>query len=115
MKKAIFLIVASVVLIISCSPKTTSTTNPKTEVSQPTVELAQPIVPAVETPSSTDMVAVGQKVYETKCNKCHGLKNTGNYTEVRWKEVLEVMAPKANLTPDETQQVAAYVNANAKK
>jgi hypothetical protein len=43
------------------------------------------------------------------------LKPAQDYTAVRWANILAVMAPKANLTETERNNVYAYVSANAKK
>lgn len=56
----------------------------------------------------------GKTVYTAKCGRCHGLKNTANYTATSWENILQKMAPKAKLTEEETMQVHAYVIANAK-
>ena len=60
------------------------------------------------------LVEQGRTVYTTKCVKCHGLKNTANYTADRWTNILKAMIPKAKLNDTEAQQVTAYVLANAK-
>ncbi|HMX80550.1 MAG TPA: cytochrome c [Ferruginibacter sp.] len=57
----------------------------------------------------------GQATFNAKCGKCHGLKPAQDYTAVRWANILAVMAPKANLTETERNNVYAYVSANAKK
>lgn len=57
----------------------------------------------------------GQSIFNAKCGKCHGLKVTTDYTAERWASILAVMAPKANLTVEERENVYAYVKANAKK
>ncbi len=57
----------------------------------------------------------GQSTYNVKCGRCHGLKVTTDYTEVRWVQVMQVMAPNAKLTDTEKNNVLAYVRANAKK
>ena len=62
-----------------------------------------------------DLASVGKTVYTTRCNRCHGLKNTENYTEQQWTGILKNMIPKARLNEDESKQVTAYVMANAKK
>lgn len=65
--------------------------------------------------SGTDLAAVGKTVYTTRCNRCHGLKNTENFTQQQWDNILKSMIPKARLNDDEAKQVTAYVMANAKK
>src|SRR2546423_12350499 len=60
------------------------------------------------------LVEQGKTVYTAKCGKCHGLKNTTNYTADRWNSILKAMIPKAKLNDTEAQQVTAYVLSNAK-
>ncbi|GAB4093849.1 c-type cytochrome [Flaviaesturariibacter terrae] len=71
------------------------------------------------TPASSSTAAAkveaGHQVYTAKCGRCHGLKEPSNYTAERWVPILASMAPKARLSEEETAQVAAYVQANAKK
>jgi len=57
----------------------------------------------------------GQATFNAKCGRCHGLKVAGDYTATRWASILAVMAPKANLTETERNNVYEYVKANAKK
>src|SRR5437588_7678176 len=60
------------------------------------------------------LVEQGKTIYTAKCGKCHGLKNTANYTADRWTNILKAMIPKAKLNEAEAHQVTAYVMANAK-
>lgn len=62
-----------------------------------------------------EMVLQGKSLYSTKCNTCHAVKTVENYTATSWTGILKSMAPNAKLTELETQQVTAYVIANAKK
>jgi hypothetical protein len=57
----------------------------------------------------------GQNTYNMKCGRCHGLKVVTDYGDVRWVEIMAVMATKANLNETEKANVLAYVRANAKK
>lgn len=57
----------------------------------------------------------GQATFNAKCGRCHGLKVAGDYTATRWANILAVMAPKANLSETERNNVYEYVKANAKK
>ena len=72
------------------------------------------IAPKETTPEASAAIA-GQSIYNSKCGRCHGLKVTTDYTADRWASILAVMAPKANLTDAEKENVYAYVKANAKK
>jgi len=60
-------------------------------------------------------VIAGQSTYNAKCGSCHGLKVTTDFTAERWASIMAVMAPRANLTNGEKENVYAYVKANAKK
>jgi len=82
---------------------TTSTADSTTVVSQP-AEL-----------TDVASISLGKTVFETRCGRCHGLKNTSDYTAERWNGILKSMTPRARLTLTEIQQVTAYVKANAKK
>ncbi|HMI77873.1 MAG TPA: cytochrome c [Ferruginibacter sp.] len=71
-------------------------------------------VPTATTPEAAAAIA-GQKTYNAKCGGCHGLKVTTEYSSDRWASILAVMAPKANLTETEKNNVYAYVKENSKK
>ena len=66
--------------------------------------------------SGNDAAAIaGQATFNAKCNRCHGLKITSDYTAERWASILVIMATRANLTETEKANVYAYVKENAKK
>jgi mono/diheme cytochrome c family protein len=58
---------------------------------------------------------VGQSIFNAKCGRCHGLKIPSEYTDIRWVQIMQVMAMKANLNETEKANVLTYVRANAKK
>jgi cytochrome c5 len=64
-----------------------------------------------EKPSETEM---GKVIYNTRCNKCHGSKNVGNYTMAKWESILKTMVPNAKLSGEEESLLIAYIRANAK-
>lgn len=43
------------------------------------------------------------------CAKCHGVSNIYRASEARWKEIIDNMAPRANLSEDEKDAVYKYV------
>ena len=69
--------------------------------------------PADAKPASPEVL--GQSTYNTKCGRCHGLKVTSDYTADRWVSIMQVMAPKAQLSDVEKENVLSFVKANAKK
>ena len=112
MKRLLSLLLLLAIIMIACSKKTVATKEVATESAQ----AVQP-----ETSKSTgevadvNLIAAGKTIYETKCTRCHGMKPTDFYTPERWDGILKTMVPKAKLTEGETEQVTAYVKANAKK
>jgi cytochrome c5 len=111
MKKLFFLLFI-VSLIIACSKRTVAAkdvaVNTSTEISSS--ENSKSNSEATE----ASVLAAGKTIYETKCIRCHGMKPTASYTPDRWDGILKLMVPKAGLTEIETEQVTAYVKANAK-
>jgi uncharacterized membrane protein len=112
MKKLLSALLILSLIVIACNKKTVATKENAINASTET--------PSVETSKSNaevadaSFVAAGKTIYETKCTRCHSTKPTASYTAYRWDGILKLMAPKAKLTGAETQQVSAYVRANAK-
>ncbi|HOK00939.1 MAG TPA: hypothetical protein PKX79_03330 [Spirochaetota bacterium] len=48
-----------------------------------------------------------QQIYESKCGKCHSLRNPNNYTKKDWKYNVERMAKRAGLTEEEIKSIIA--------
>ncbi len=114
---------AMTIFVASCSPKlkpAATTTIPKTEISPvaaspvPVQEPVQVEV-KVENPASPAAIADGKITFESKCNRCHALKNPADYDATRWVKLVNWMAPKAQLNDTEKSNVLAYLQANAKQ
>lgn len=103
------------IIIIACGKKTIALK----DVAAPVPFETAPPAPSQHTDevvaSDADLSAAGKTIYETKCVRCHSLKPTDAFTEVRWDGILKIMIPKANLTPLEVQQVTSYLKTHAKK
>lgn len=99
----------------STSPSTTPTT---TGTPQPydnkSPKPLSPIDPKTLSPEEASRVS-GQATFALKCNKCHAYRAASEYTDLRWVQIMQVMAIKANLSETEKTNVLAYVRANAKK
>lgn len=54
-------------------------------------------------------IATGEKLYNGKCGRCHGLPEIESRTEEKWPKTIDWMAPKANLTETEKAHVLKYV------
>ena len=107
MKKTIVVCIAFSVVMIACHKKAVPTVTSRTELPPPPPSAA-PVYAVAD-------VEAGKPLYETKCTRCHGKKDTEAYTTTRWEGILRSMVPKAKLNEDETRQVTAYVMTNAKK
>lgn len=136
--KKIFSIIALTILVWGCAKKITPTasstasgnsgstaTSPAPAAKTTTPVSTVPVSPT-STGSKTEAIptdpakplapeAMGQTTYNNKCGRCHGLKVTTDYTADRWVSIMQVMAPKAQLTDAEKENVLAYVKTNAKK
>jgi mono/diheme cytochrome c family protein len=74
------------------------------------------VTPAILTAGSTqglDAAAVqrGHDLYATSCTECHAAVDPRSRTDEKWKKVLPVMARKADLSPEQANDVGAYVAA----
>jgi cytochrome c5 len=119
MKKILSVSFVIAFVIIACSRNTIANKEPvipRRETITTSIPDSTTIIsaPAVELTDATS-IALGKTIFETRCGRCHGLKNTADYTSQRWDGILRSMAPKARLTQTEIQQVTAYVKANSKK
>ena len=120
MKKIFILSLVFSFVVIACNRKSVATKEPvipQREASiTPNISNNNPS-PVVTTTEVTGeaAIAAGKTIYQAKCGRCHNLKNVGAYDERSWVGILKIMTPRAKLTETETQQVTAYVKANAKK
>ena len=76
----------------------------------PTIErrTEEPSAPVFE----INLVA-GEKLFTTRCSRCHDLPKTSKYTNERWQPILSTMIPRAGLSGVDAANVKAYIKANA--
>jgi cytochrome c5 len=120
MKNLLFAAGLSLLIVAACSKKTVATKEPVIPKREPTwapKHFSSDTVLKVDPQFSSDaaFAAQGKAIFETRCNRCHELKDVPGYTERSWAGILQTMAPRARLTETEKQQVAAYLKAYAKK
>jgi mono/diheme cytochrome c family protein len=143
--KKIFSIITLTILVWGCAKKITPTASSNGSASGSSTTTAAPATlpvppaaktdattagttsnPAANTAAKTGAIpadpakanapeVMGQTTYNAKCGRCHGLKVTTDYTADRWISIMQVMAPKAQLTDAEKENVLTYVKTNAKK
>jgi cytochrome c5 len=122
-RKLLYAVIMLMLIIVACSKKTVATKDASVNAEPGLANSATSETTPSESEKGTaetvivdaNLLAAGKTVYETKCIRCHAMKPLAGFTEPRWDAILKIMAPKANLTQVETQQVAAYVRANAKR
>lgn len=110
--KQVLLVCGLAALVAACAHKATPTSSTSSTSSSGTSSAPAPSSTAN---ASAAKIEAGHQVYNAKCGRCHGLKDPANYTAERWVPIMQSMAPKARLSEEETAQVTAYVQANAKK
>jgi mono/diheme cytochrome c family protein len=64
-------------------------------------------------PPATPETEGGRGLYAGKCHGCHRLYAPSRVAPEKWPALMEKMAVKARLTPDEENQILAYVLAAA--
>ena len=109
-KKSLIPYFAFTILIAACHKKAVPEITSRTEFPPPPKSSIQPTVE-----NSPEAIAAGKIVFETRCNRCHDLKETNGYTPDKWTTILQIMIPRARLNEEQAKQVRSYVMANAKK
>ncbi|MBI1837459.1 MAG: hypothetical protein HYR91_09370 [Flavobacteriia bacterium] len=84
---------ACIGLLISCSPKTTTSTQP------------------VESTSKTLSAEAlqGQTLYTNHCGKCHKLEPIHEFSESKWRKIVPDMCKKAKLNDEQQSLILSYV------
>src|SRR6476469_863379 len=103
MKKIIVAMAILALLAFACTPKASPAV---TEATIPS-----------ETAVSKDVATIeeGNKIFTTKCTRCHKEKPIQKWTYEKLRPVLGTMVRKAKLNNTEIAEVAAYVHAHAKQ
>jgi cytochrome c len=90
-----------IVIIAACTKKTMPTIERRTD---------EPTAPVVEI-----NLAAGEKLYTTRCARCHDLPKVTKYNNEGWQTYLSAMIPRAGLSGADAANVRAYVKENAAK
>ena len=51
----------------------------------------------------------GRKIYTTSCTECHVARPISELTAGQWTHIVEIMAPRANLTASDRAALEAYL------
>ena len=66
-------------------------------------------------PAPDPSLEPGRALYAAKCQGCHRLRPPSKIDPRKWPSILEKMAVKAKLTPEQKSQIDAYVSSVAPK
>ena len=109
MKKIQILVLNFVILIqLSCSSSKSTTDSKFAKAPIPDVQMlpvAQMKYPGITLESLTE----GHRIYTNECTNCHGVKSVKSEPESEWLSIIDRMAPKANLSPDQKKKVLEYI------
>lgn len=122
MKKYILPVFVCATIVIACKSKKTTTsttaTNEPAKTETKAIVAKDPTEPGVSQlsavklkyPSATqEELNTGHKIYYGECKKCHGAAKTTEFTQEQWTGIIDRMAPKAHLTPEQKDAVTKYV------
>ncbi len=101
--------------VISSGKSSETTTTGSASTGSTGIEGTKTVANPREKSPEENAAIAGQATFNAKCGKCHGLKPAQDYTATRWAQILAVMAPRANLTEEERNNVYEYVKANSKR
>lgn len=100
-------------MAVACTPKAAKSTagapvpGPANEPGEAQLAAAKTRFPGV----TLSELKKGHELYYGPCTNCHGAKGIVNRDEKEWVNILDRMAPKAHLKPDEKEAVWKYVMA----
>lgn len=113
MKKTILLFVTST-LLFACHPKAKKAIEGPSPSAESSVTNgpsdAQLTAAKTKFPGVTmDQLKKGHGIYYGACTRCHGAKTITNWDEKEWVGILDNMAQKAALLPEEKDAVWKYI------
>jgi hypothetical protein len=104
MKKTIVITLAIALMGVACKTNKTAS-SASTEI--PTD--AQLTAVKARFPDATkEELQKGHAVYTGACTRCHGTKDITGYTEEKLLGIVDVMAKKAKLSPDDKQALTRF-------
>jgi hypothetical protein len=105
MKQLFLIALTTVIMIVACTSKKSmakTTNNEPTEIQLTAAKTKFPDI-------SLEVLKKGHGVFTGACTNCHGAKDIPSRSEEEWTSILERMAPKAELSADQKDQVWKYI------
>ena len=100
-------VIGVITFFFACTPKGSKSTaaSNSTEPTDASLTAAKTKFPDV----TIDVLKKGHSIYYGACTRCHGAKNIVKRDEKEWVGILDDMAPKAKLQPEEKDAVWKYI------
>lgn len=92
MKKIIAAASFTAILLVSCTPKASTSA-----------------ATAGTSTSTVEQIAQGKTIFESSCGRCHKLPDPASHNPVQWVGIMNSMAPKAKLNDDQHKWVYDYI------
>lgn len=75
--------------------------------------LAPPVTPAMVSTAraSTADLEAGRRIYVGRCASCHSIDPVAKYTTSRWREIVDDMADRTELSASDRSALLAYISA----
>jgi hypothetical protein len=104
MKKNITLTVLSVLVLVACVTKK-KTGTASTEPTESQLTAGKTRFPDL----TLEVLKSGHTIFYGACTNCHGAKDIPSRSEEKWTHILSKMAPKAELSEEQKDQVWKYI------
>lgn len=104
MKKNLTIIMALILIAAACKSNKTTATASKEVVTDAQLTAVKERFADV----TKNELLKGHSVYTGACTKCHGTKDITGYTEEKLLGIVDVMAKKASITPEEKQALIRF-------
>lgn len=112
MKSIKYIFVAiTLITLANCTPRVKTEANTTTTTNSGLGETELTAAQKKWSDVKLENLKAGQLTYTTKCTKCHKANNISNYSEAHWEKLIAAMAPKANLSASETDDLTKYIYA----
>lgn len=105
----ILLLIGSSILLAYCSSKKSASSTPAASTSSAPTETQLANAQKKYTSATMDDLKEGMNIYQGPCTGCHGMKKIETRSEEQWTKIIASMAPKAKLTPEQTNKLTWYV------
>lgn len=109
MKKVFLMACVAGLFLAACKSKSKTTAAAPVTVSTDPSDASLAAVKTKYPDATMDVLQKGHSIYYGACTRCHGAKSITRHDEKEWVGILDNMAPKAKLQPEEKDAVWKYI------